>query len=405
MVVGGADTSLPDPYSPNCFFDCTVMHAFEWHNGVLKDLGTLPNGSSSTAFWINRQGVIMGMADNGSIDPLSGLPEQNAVVWKNGQIADLGTLGGNFSYGNAMNDEGEVVGIALNAISDAYSFIGLGTQTHAFRWRYGQMQDLGTLGGPDSWAAFVNDFGQIVGWSYTDSTPNASTGVPTQHAFLWENGQMHDLKTLGGTLAVVGSLADSGGGAINNSGQVVGTSNLAGDQTHHPFVWDRGTLTDLGTLGGANGEAYWINDGGQIVGRADIAGSQSHHAVLWYQGAMTDLGVAPDWPCSTANEINRSGQVIISTGLCNVGGGPPLLWENGGPSVNLNDLLVPGSSVAVNGANYINDRGEIAATGLLANGDQHAVLLVPCDGGHPGIAGCDYEFVEASAAASQTIRR
>jgi probable HAF family extracellular repeat protein len=402
MVVGGADTALPDPFSPHCFFDCNIMHAFQWQDGVLNDLGALPNGFDSTALWINEPGLVMGFADNGLIDPVTGLPEQVAVVWNNGQIKDLGTLGGSFSYGNAMNDQGEVVGFALNAIPDSLSYFGLGTQAHAFRWQHGHMQDLGTLGGPDSWGAFVNERGQIAGWSYTDSIPNATTGVPTQHPFLWENGEMHDLKTLGGTLAVVGSLADAGGGAINNRGQVVGTSNLAGDQTHHPFLWDGGVLIDLGTLGGANGEAYWINDAGEIVGRADITASENHHAVLWNRGAVTDLGVAVGWPCSTANQINERGQVIISTGLCGVGGGPPLLWENGGPSVDLNVLVLPGSSLTIGDMNYINDRGEIAGAGRLLNGDGHAVLLVPCDDGHPGIEDCDYSLVDEDAATRQS---
>ncbi len=402
VVVGGADTALPDPFSPNCFFDCNIMRAFEWQDGVLNDLGALPNGFSSTAYWINERGVILGGSENGLIDPVTGLPEQVAVVWKNGQIEDLGTLGGSFSFGSAMNDHGEVVGLALNAIPDPFSYIGLGTQTHAFLWQHGHMRDLGTLGGPDSWGAFVNERGQIAGWSYTDSIPNATTGVPTQHPFLWENGEMHDLKTLGGTLAVVGSLAGSGGGAINNRGQVVGTSNLAGDQTHHPFLWDGGGLIDLGTLGGANGEAYWINDGGEIVGRADIAGSANHHAVLWYRGTVTDLGVAAGWPCSTAIQINERGQVIIDTGVCGGGGGPGLLWENGGPSIDLNALIVRGSGLTIGDVNYINGRAEIAATGVLPNGDEHAVLLVPCDDGHRGIEDCDYSLVEASAAVSQT---
>jgi probable HAF family extracellular repeat protein len=401
MVVGGADTSMSDPYAPFCFDDCHVMHAFEWRDGVLNDLGSLPNGVDSAALWINERGLVMGFADNGLIDPLSGTPEQDGVVWKDGQIEDLGTLGGNFSYPNAMNDEDEVVGFAYTAIPDPFSYFGLGTQAHAFRWHHGHMQDLGTLGGPDSWAAFVNERGQIAGWSYTDSTPNATTGVPTQHPFLWENGKMQDLNTLGGTFAVVGSLAGGGGGAVNNRGQVVGTSNLAGDQTYHPFLWDRGVLTDLATLGGDNGEAYWINDAGQIVGRTDTSGNASHHAVLWDRGTMTDLGVAAGFPCSTAIDINERGQVIIDTGICNVGGGPGLLWENGGPSVDLNTLLLPGSGLTVGDVNYINDRGEIAATGMLPNGDLHAVLLVPCDYAHRGMDGCDYDMVEASAAVSQ----
>jgi len=378
-VVGGADTPFTDPYSPNCDTpDCLILRAFQWKNGVLTDLGTLPRGHSSLAVWVNDAGLILGGSENGKIDPVTGLPENIAVVWKDGQATSLGTLGGSFSFGNAMNDFGQVVGLALNTIPDPFSFLGLGTETRAFLWNNGVMRDLGTLGGPDGWAASINDFGQVAGWAYTNFTVNPVTGTPTQHPFLWTNGTMHDLGTLGGTLGVVGALAGSGsGGGLNNRGQVIGTMNLAGDLTRHPFLWDRGVLTDLGTLGGANGEAYWINDAGEIVGRADISASTNHHAVLWKNGKATDLGVAAGFPCSTGIDINQVGQVIIDTGICGVGGGPGLLWENGGPSVDLNALVEPGSNITVGDVNYINDRGEIAATGMLPNGDQHAILLVP----------------------------
>jgi probable HAF family extracellular repeat protein len=398
-VAGGADTALPDPYAPNCFYDCYIMHAFQWANGVLTDLGTLPGGYSSAAYWINDRGDVMGGSENGLIDHLTGLPEQISVVWKHGQIQNLGTLGGSFSFGNAMNNRGDVVGLALNAVSDPLSYLGLGTQTRAFLWRKGTMQDLGTLGGPDSWAASINDRGQVAGWALVDSTVNPITGSPTQHPFLWENGVMSDLGTLGGTYAVVGSSQSPGAGAsINSSGQVIGASNLAGDLTHHPFLWTRATgMVDLGTLGGDNGEAWWINDAGEIVGRADIAGPQhNHHAFLWKDGEMKDLGVAKGWPCSTAIDINSKGQVIIDTGICGVGGGPGLLWENSA-LYDLNTLISPGSGFLIGDVNFINDGGEIAATGLLANGDQHALLLIPCDDDHPNVDGCDYSMVDASA--------
>jgi probable HAF family extracellular repeat protein len=383
-VVGAADTSLPDPYAPNCDTpDCLILHAFRWRNGSLTDLGTLPYGHSSTAFWVSDTGLIMGESENGEIDPITGIPENVAVVWKRREITSLGTLGGAFSFGNAMNNRGQVVGIALNAIPDPLSYLGLGTQTRAFLWQYGQMQDLGTLGGPDSWGAFVNERGQIVGWSYTDSMPNPTTGVPTQHPFLWEDGKMHDLNTLGGTLAVVGALEGSGGGAINNEGQVVGTSNLAGDLTHHPFLWDRGILKDLGTLGGNNGEAFWINNEREVVGQADLPGpgKQLHHGFLWKRGAMTDLGTVDGDPCSVALVINLRGQIAGASTNCTEFL-HAFLWENGGPMVDLNGLVSPESSLRMTSVNYINDRGEIAATGILPNGDHHAVLLIPngdCD--------------------------
>ncbi len=75
----------------------------------------------------------MGESENGFFDPITGLPEQVAVRWgKDGEIVDLGTLGGSFSFANAMNTLGEVTGIALNTVPDPYSFLPFGTETHGF---------------------------------------------------------------------------------------------------------------------------------------------------------------------------------------------------------------------------------------------------------------------------------
>jgi hypothetical protein len=69
-VVGGADTAIVDPY---CFGnpDCFVIHASKFQGGVLTDLGALPGGSNSQAFWINAHGQSVGFAQNGMIDPLT----------------------------------------------------------------------------------------------------------------------------------------------------------------------------------------------------------------------------------------------------------------------------------------------------------------------------------------------
>jgi len=382
VVVGGAETSKTDPLAPNCSIissNCQIVHAFEWRDGVRTDLGTLPGGNNSIAYWVSDSGLVFGNSDDGGVDAVTGLQDFEGVVWKNGQILNMGTLGVNFVGPNAMNDRRQVVGIALNAIPDQFSFIGLGTQTRAFLWQGGVMLDLGTLGGPDGWASSINEEGVITGWALVNSTPNPVTGQPTQHPFLWRDGTMVDLGTLGGTLAVVGSPNNGGsGGAINNRGQVVGTSNLSGDLIHHAFLWDRGELIDLNTLGGDNSEAWWINDSGQIVGRADLPGSQIHHAFLWQDGKMFDLGSSPDWPCSTAIDVSSRGQVIIDTGVCGVGGGGGLLWDHG-KLYDLNTLVPPNSGLAIGDVNFINDHGEIAATGVLPNGDQHAVLLIPAN--------------------------
>src|SRR5215469_7302774 len=96
-VIGGAETSLPDPFDPNClFFHCQVGHGFLWRKDAVQDLGALPgnNGlNSSYAFALNENGTIVGISENGAIDPDTGYPEDVAVVWKNGNLTNLGTLG------------------------------------------------------------------------------------------------------------------------------------------------------------------------------------------------------------------------------------------------------------------------------------------------------------------------
>jgi probable HAF family extracellular repeat protein len=228
---------------------------------------------------------------------------------------------------------------------------------------------LGTLGGPDAFPNNINEQGQIAGMSFTNSTPNPITGIPTLDPFLWEGDTMIDLGTLGGTVGVQMGL--------NSTGQVVGTMNLAGDVNSHGFLWDRGFLLDLGTLGGNNSQAWWINDAGHIVGRADLPGSQSHHAFLWKNGVMTDLGVVSPGSCSTAISVNSKDQVLSDTGICGVGGGPPGFSEHGQPMVDINTLVLPGSGLQVVETFDINDRGEIAGSAALPNGDMHAVVLVP----------------------------
>ena len=394
-VIVQADTTIPDPFYPNCFNDCLVNHSGIWQDGVLTDLGVLQDvTNSSQPLWINDRGVVVGACENGLIDPLANFPEIDAVVWKNGQITDLGTLGGNTSSANAVNNRGQVTGLASNTIPDPFNMglvpgllfnFGV-TQVHAFLWQDGPMQDLGTLGGPDSAGEYVNERGQVAGVSYTSFTPNPGTGIPTQDPFLWDNGTMKDLGTLGGTAGWPWGL--------NQRGQVVGQSNLAGDMANHPFLWDKKNgMIDLGTLGGSNGHATWLNDAGEVVGVANLPGDTGHDAFLWRNGVMTDLGNLGQ--TSFPYAINSSEQ-IVGASRVNSTTVAAFLWENGGPMVDLNSLVIPGSGLTATAAFFINERGEISGDGQLANGDVHGILLIPCDEKHPGECE-DYSMIEASA--------
>ena len=71
------------------------------------------------------------------------------------------------------------------------------------------------------------------------------------------------------------------------------------------------------------------------------------------------------------------------------------MWQDGGPPVDLNTLIPPGSGIHVSHAVSINDRGEISGDGYLPNGDHHAFVMIPCDENHLGVEGCDYTTIDA----------
>jgi probable HAF family extracellular repeat protein len=413
-IVGVADTSMATP-EPGCFNpianpDCFIAHAWEWKTGHLKDLGTLPGGKYSFALEVNQRGEIAGVSETGQVDPAMGTPEFHAVLWDKDMIHDLGTLGGTASFAEVLNNHGQVVGNSLNAVPDPLSILGL-TQTHGFIWQNGTMEDLGTLGGPDSWASFMNQRGQVAGASYTSDVVNPNTGVPQIDLFIWENGTMRDLGNLGGSglspanccFAALPWIVTG----INDHGEITGGMTLVGDQVFDAFLWNGSELLDLGSLGGDGSYARGINNAGEIAGFSTLPGDQNHDAFLWRDGVMIDLGTLNRDPCSDALALNSKGQIVgasqSAAGQC----GPwttAFLWENGGPMVDLNSLVASGTGVHLVAAEAINDRGEIVVAGAppgcpVGNSDpcQRVYALIPCDEDHRGIEGCDYDMVETDA--------
>lgn len=181
VVVGGAETQIPDPFSPNCP-DCLASHGFRWQHGVLTDLGTLQGvGSdlSSVANWINARGWIAGSSDSGGIDPITGFRAIHPVLWRSGDIVtDLGSLGGT-SHEEGINSQGQIVGRSMPTPESPVQ--------HAFLWEHGgPMMDLNTLIPADSPLLLeeggnLNDRGEIAGCGL----PNGCDDVDERgHAFV-----------------------------------------------------------------------------------------------------------------------------------------------------------------------------------------------------------------------------
>ena len=197
-------------------------------------------------------------------------------------IIDLGTLGGFSSVALGVNDKGQVVG-------SADTTQGL---RHAYLWENGVMTDLGTLGFPtaQSEAWDINNHGVVVGI--------VGSGDPNR-SFIWENGVQTEI----GPPQVLKSAL-----GINDARQVVGIFVVpAGGGDQHAFLWENGTLTDLGTLGGIYSIAWDINESAQVVGKAFSMSAE--RAFLWQNGVMSDLGTLGG-STSAAFGINDMGQVV-----------------------------------------------------------------------------------------------
>jgi probable HAF family extracellular repeat protein len=129
-VLGTADTKVADSDYPNFnpfivgFADPYTAHAFKWQDGKLTDLGALPGNNSSAVFQINGSGVGAGMSETGALDPNTGYPAENAVLFKNGSVINLGTLpGGHESQATAVNDRGQIV--ALGTLPNGHQHLFL----------------------------------------------------------------------------------------------------------------------------------------------------------------------------------------------------------------------------------------------------------------------------------------
>ena len=258
----------------------------------LETLGGIGNGISD----INDHGVMVGASDSPD-------GRYHAVVYTSGQLQDWGDSGELGSVASDINESGTVVGDIRNKqTSQAVIFNGPNDVTH-----------LGTLGGTVSSVSAINNLGQIVGISLTGApfVPGA-TDTPAQEAFLYENGHLIGIGTLGGHT--------SNGYGINDLGQIVGDSSLANGEMH-AFLWDNiNGMRDLGTPG-LHSLATHINNQGVIVGEVAVTPGNYRAAIFdeatEYRLLQDLIPADSGWErLNSATDINDLG-LIVGTGVFN----------------------------------------------------------------------------------------
>jgi hypothetical protein len=127
----------------------------------------------------------------------------------------------------------------------------------------GKVNDLGTLGtGRESAALYVNNAGEVVGFSTFDTTPDPNSFLgATIRAFIWKNGEMKEL-------VPPGSRGSSPSGACNNQRSDL----VAGNDDTGIFLWQNGIFTEIPTLGGSSAFAQCANNRGQVIGGSNLPG-------------------------------------------------------------------------------------------------------------------------------------
>jgi probable HAF family extracellular repeat protein len=277
-----------------------------------------PAFASPTRYRANPIGMSWTTALNDRRQVVGGTGIFVSTLWQNGTLTYIGQqVGDMWNRPSDINVDGWVAGSADRA-------------PYAWLWRDGVVTDLGTLGGSYAYADGINDVGQIVGHA---DVPGGSF----EEAFVWRNGRLKD----------IGAFRPRD---INNNGDVAGTRVV--DLHSRACVWHHGILTDL-PVPGENTTAQAINDRGEILVESYTNDGTTIREFLWSGGHVVPIA-APDGQ-TTAVSVNNRSQVLVSVVTAD-GLSHPYLWQNR----TFTDLTALGLDPAVAGNPVaINNRGDI----------------------------------------------
>jgi probable HAF family extracellular repeat protein len=321
---------------------------------AITDLGAAPHFAPIFGHSVNSNGIVLGEAERFFTIPNGGGGSQErAYLITPTEQHEILIFNGNVQ-GWAINSHGQVAGTGVH-----YSM------RRAFVWQHDQWTMLSTLGGGWSWANSMNDLGQVVGGSYIDRDDAIS------HAALWQpDGTIVDLGTLSGEM-------ESAGMAVNNRGQVVGSSDVSGNAPV-AYIWEDGKMTALPRPSPQRYTvAVDINDDGVIAGYAEWQGENYYAPLAWKDREVIELPLPTGRPIGQAEAVNSAGAIVgyATSWIYDPQGYRAVLWVDD-QVIDLNGSIAPNSGWLLTHAADISDAGHIVGHGFL-NGEPRGFLLTP----------------------------
>lgn len=356
-------------------------------------------GSNSTSIAVNNLGTVIG-----NYSDTSGI--SRGFIYSNGNMQDVGSLGGATTNLYSLNDAGQVAGFS-QATDQSY---------HPIIYANGVIHDLGLIA-TGYGSALINSAGQVATYmnvsnngfdpqiylfsSNTITSLNGSFQAPMNIAamawnnngqilvsgnsvdgalsgnWIFKNGVVTSIPKLCGTNCSAQAMS------MNSSGDVVGYSSTVGGYMH-AFLYSDGMLKDL-LPQLRNSSATSINDQGQVIGNYNSVDGSKQHGFTYQNDQFLDLGTLGG-SNSTVSSLNSSGQIVgtsqVWDSVFNTNGENHAFLYQNGKMFDLNSLVNPqsplGLYVTLTSAQTITDSGYILAQGVdMRDFSDNYYLLAP----------------------------